>query len=167
MVTKEQDAASNNAGEVDEIPFSDFKESMMVLSSKAKTIGRKHRDPFIKCFGLGIEFAIAGANTGKFDFPHIEQKHNDMNSNIIPDYKEREELFEGIIALCDATLPDLLGYATPAQLKSLGLIVMLATMFREKKVTNILSYFKLAELEFTKDDLMTKDRDGAVPTSSN
>jgi hypothetical protein len=164
MVIKELNTASNNANEVDEIPFSDFKESMMVLSTKAKTIGRKHCDPFIKCFGLGIEYAIAGAKTGKFDFPHIEQKHNDMNSNIIPDYKEREELFEGIIVLCDATLPDLLDCASPAQLKSLGLIVMLATMFREKKVTNILSYFKLAEVEFVKDDLMAKVADGAVPS---
>jgi hypothetical protein len=37
-------------------------------------------------------------------------------------------------------------------------------MFREKKVTNILSYFKLAEVEFVKDDLMAKVADGAVPS---
>lgn len=133
--------ASNNANK--EVIFNDFTEAMQELSKKAKKIGNKHNDSYIKCYGLALEQAIKGGNTGTFEFAFDTNKCTKMHMTMVEDYKERGEIFSAAVALCDVNFPDFIKYEVEKKaVECLRLILILTIVFQEKKITNIELYFK-------------------------
>jgi hypothetical protein len=126
------------------IVIHDFSKQFEEIVQKTERVGSDHNDDYLNYFVVALKFAREGMFKD-FAFPLKGREYVIKLKNPMDDYSEREDIFKGLIGLCNAYLFDFIHYASDKQIESLRLILKLTTQFRNKTITDIGMCFKDAQ----------------------